>query len=387
MQKPIELENIDYIVYHITSPLSKSNGYVGISKKSAEDRLDKHFSHASEDKKAHDSGKIHRIRTVLKALLKYGRENIQMDVIDTCVGLRRAGELEKQYIAKLDTFKHGWNETEGGEGQPAYTPDHVTRGKISKANSGKRRTAEAVEKNRSQAKNRGVDKIILPPRSNKPCIVDGVQFSSIKEVGRHFSVSYAHAQSMARAGTAAIFEDKSLVVYGVKYKTKADMLRQLGWVKQQHYNYLLFGSPKRPENTVPEFVVDGKVFNTFPQIAKEFNCSIGRAMNLAVMGTNTRVAEPIIPVEVYGVQYKSKRAASDELGISRKQLDNLLLGKEPTRLWANYMYDGRYFSSLNGFKRITGLSKWYFDEYVKTGDIQNVSDLKIRYNIESGARI
>lgn len=387
MQKPIELENIDYIIYHLTSPLSKSKGYVGISKKSAEDRLDKHFSHASEDKKAYDSGKIHRIRTVLKALLKYGRESIKMEVIETCVGLRRAGELEKEYIAKLDTFKHGWNETEGGEGQPAYTPDHVTRGKISKANSGKRRTAEAVEANRERSKKRTDLLDNLPPRSNKSCIVDGLDFISIKDVGKHFNVSYHHAQTMSRKGTSNIFDNKSIEVFGIKYKTIAAALKELGWVKQEYYNYLLFGSPKRPKGTVPKFKVGGKIFNSFPKIAKEFKCSLGRAMYLAATGSDTSPAQPIKPVELDGVRYKSKRVASETLGVSKPQLEVLLSGKIPRRLWAKYTYKDKYFSTLTGFKRVTGLSKWYFDEYLKTGEIIDISDLKIRYRAKTGEKL
>lgn len=387
MQKPIELENIDYIVYHITSPLSKSAGYVGISKKSAEDRLDKHFSHAMEDKKAYDSGKLHRIRTVLKALLKYGRDNINIAVIDNCIGLSRAGELEKRHIARLDTFKHGWNETEGGEGQPAYTPDCATREKISKANSGRRRTLEAVEANRARSRERADLLNNLPPRSCKSCVVDGIQFKAIKDVGEHFSVSYGYAQIMAKKGTSDIFDDKSVEVYGVKYRTRAEALNKLGWVKQNYYNYLLFGSPKRPKGATPEFLVGGKRFTSFPQIAKEFNCSLGRAMYLAATGGDTAPAQPIKPVTVDGVLYESKKSACEVLDISKTQLEIILSGNVPKRLWAKYEYCGKYFSTLSGFKRVTGLSKWYFDEYLNTGEIKDILALKIRYNINTGEKI
>lgn len=125
-REPIDL-NVPYLVYHITSPLSKSNGYVGITKlKSVEERLEKHFQHMVEDLRQLERGKIHRLRTVLKALNKYGRENITIKQIDSCIGVVAAGELEKKYIAELDTFKNGWNETTGGEGQPSFSPDEHT---------------------------------------------------------------------------------------------------------------------------------------------------------------------------------------------------------------------------------------------------------------------
>lgn len=252
-REPIDL-NVPYLVYHITSPLSKSNGYVGITKlPSVEERLEKHFSHMVEDLRQFELGKIHRVRTVLKALAKYGRENIQIRQIDSCLGLLTACELEKKYISELDTFKRGWNETVGGEGQPAYTPDAKTREKISKANTGRKRTAEVVEANRV----RGSDlarklNASNPPRKTKPCIIDGIEFKSKKDAAEHFGANQDQLEKMIKSGKSDIYEDKRVVVYGVTYKNQYTAQKELGWSKQNFYNYKLFGEPRIPKGIIPE---------------------------------------------------------------------------------------------------------------------------------------
>lgn len=50
------------------------------------------------------------------AIQEFGFENFEWEIIDSCTDLEKAGELEKHYIKKYDTFSNGYNMTKGGRG-------------------------------------------------------------------------------------------------------------------------------------------------------------------------------------------------------------------------------------------------------------------------------
>lgn len=338
----------------------------------------------AEDFKSLELGKIHRVRTVLKALKKYTADNIQITELDSCLGLSKACALEVKYIAELDTFKHGWNETIGGEGQPSYTPDSKTRNKISVANSGKVRTAEMVEANRDRSRIRsGLDDFNkTTPKVTKPCVIDGNKFSSILEAKQFYGVDHYAIQKMIVVGVSTPNIDSQVTVYGIVYKNKAELYKSLGWSKQNYYNYLMFGSPYKPKG-VSQYVVDGKSYSSLQEIAKEFGCSLTGAMYKASGGVTTKDSSPK-QVTLFGKSYNSKKDACDDLVISKSTLELLLLGKEANRTYAKYRYNDLYFSSEASFKRLTNLSSWYFREYLKSGAIVDLSNQYIKYDIETG---
>lgn len=51
-----------------------------------------------------------------RAIQKYGYENFEWQIIDTCTEKKKAIELEKHYIEFYDTYRNGYNENKGGVG-------------------------------------------------------------------------------------------------------------------------------------------------------------------------------------------------------------------------------------------------------------------------------
>lgn len=385
-QKQLDLESYTYSIYHITSPLSKSNGYVGMTKLPIEKRLDKHFSHAVEDKASFDNGKIHRIRTVLKALLKYGKDNITIKKLDECVGYTKACELEVKYIAELNTFKNGWNETVGGEGQPSCTPDEATRKKISEANKGRVRTEEAVLENRERAKARYAAGFAPTAASanRKQVTIDGVHFQSIKEACEYFKVDSRTVKLYDKRGTSEGASKESILIYGVEYPSKVAAYKALGWHKQNYYNYLIYGQPTAVKG-VPLYV-DGVKYNNLAEIRKDFDCGTVKAMSLAT-GANHRENTRAREVKIADNTFETVKDAADYYGVSKTAIYSVINGKEKQEVFAKYRYEGLYFSTESSFKRLTGLTSWFFREWKLSGKIESVIDEHIRFDSQTGKRL
>lgn len=94
-----------YIVYKVISPSNKI--YIGITCETLESRISKH--RYSAHKKAYDS-------KFMRAINKYGVENLEWTVIESELTYENAVKKEKYYIKKYDTYKTGYNSTHGGEG-------------------------------------------------------------------------------------------------------------------------------------------------------------------------------------------------------------------------------------------------------------------------------
>lgn len=177
------------------------------------------------------------------------------------------------------------------------------------------------------------------------------------------------------------------MVYGVTYKNQYTAQRELGWHKLNYYNYLIFGEPKIPKGVDRTFTVRGEKFKSYKEIARRFGVNPTTAAYLASGG---ELSEDNYPKEVtlFGKTYKSKEDACRDLGLSSKlPLDALLEGKKISRTWAIYRYGDLYFSSENAFKRLTGLSSWYFREYLENGKIEYVYDEHIKYNMNTGEKL
>lgn len=71
------------------------------------------------------------------AIKKYGWEDFDHYIIDTCDSLEKAYELEQFYIDKLDTFKNGYNSTLGGAGSKGRPMTEETKKKLISINKGK----------------------------------------------------------------------------------------------------------------------------------------------------------------------------------------------------------------------------------------------------------
>ncbi len=92
-----------YIVYCHTLNGKK---YVGYTKKSMIERLEEHIEEALEGSDRH----------FYRAIRKYGVENIVSEQLCETTTKQAAKSKERYYVKKFDTFKNGYNMTQGGDG-------------------------------------------------------------------------------------------------------------------------------------------------------------------------------------------------------------------------------------------------------------------------------
>ena len=76
-----------------------------------------------------------------KAVRRYGAHSFEWEVLHICLNMNDLNRLEIFYIGFYDTFKNGYNATEGGS-NPPHT--EATLKKISKGNKGKTYTKETI---------------------------------------------------------------------------------------------------------------------------------------------------------------------------------------------------------------------------------------------------
>lgn len=109
---------------------NKINGkkYIGLTTKSIEERWHCHVVQAKQNAK--------RNMVIAKAILKYGKENFEISVLEECVDEKELRKKEKVWIAELNTFNDGYNMTLGGDGLLGYKHTDETKEKMSKSQIG-----------------------------------------------------------------------------------------------------------------------------------------------------------------------------------------------------------------------------------------------------------
>lgn len=105
--------------YKLTSPSNKS--YVGVTKKTAQERFEKHKEHALGKR---DAGALY------SALRKYGPDTFTLEVLVVLDDWQELLELEKQLIQQFNTLSpNGYNIDKGGKGGRGvpYTEESLKR--------------------------------------------------------------------------------------------------------------------------------------------------------------------------------------------------------------------------------------------------------------------
>ena len=92
-----------YIVYCHTLNGKK---YVGYTRKSMIERLEEHIKEALEGSDRH----------FYRAIRKYGIENVVSEQLCETTTKQAAKRKERYYVKQFDTFKNGYNMTQGGDG-------------------------------------------------------------------------------------------------------------------------------------------------------------------------------------------------------------------------------------------------------------------------------
>lgn len=122
---------MNFIVYRHCSPSGKS--YIGVTSRSVEERFNEHVRLAKRENIYH----FHQ------AINKYGAESFITEILEENVPSTKIVESEKFWIKKFDSFKNGYNMTEGGQGHTAgFKHTEETKKKISESHLGKILTDE-----------------------------------------------------------------------------------------------------------------------------------------------------------------------------------------------------------------------------------------------------
>lgn len=111
-----------FLVYNISNKINGKK-YVGITTKSLEERMYLHISQAGKNSKKN--------MLIAKAILKYGKDNFSISLLEECDSKEEMLEREKFWISDLDTYKSGYNMTLGGEGLFGFKHSEETKSKMS----------------------------------------------------------------------------------------------------------------------------------------------------------------------------------------------------------------------------------------------------------------
>ena len=87
-----------------------STGYIGRTVQSLEDRLIQHVT------------KKLKVYALMHAVRKHGARNFLVEIIEEGILEADLPAAEKRYVAKYNTLRRGYNETEGGETAPLLCP-------------------------------------------------------------------------------------------------------------------------------------------------------------------------------------------------------------------------------------------------------------------------
>ena len=121
------------------------------------------------------SGKI-----IKRAIEKYGKENFKFEVVDKASSIEELNIKEREWIAKLDTYKNGYNSSKGDKNMPM---EELTKAKIS-------------------AKLKGRKK----PHFNKPVveITTGKEFESQTEAFNYFGLGRNTVYNSIKTGAKTV---------------------------------------------------------------------------------------------------------------------------------------------------------------------------------------
>jgi group I intron endonuclease len=133
------IENGNYCVYVHISPSGKK--YVGQTGTKPEYRWQNGKGYLQKYKKNNE----YTQPVFARAILKYGWENFEHEIIASNLTKEEANNFEKLLIEKLDTVnsKYGYNCTMGGEG---CSPSEESRKKMSESHKGMKRSEETKKK-------------------------------------------------------------------------------------------------------------------------------------------------------------------------------------------------------------------------------------------------
>lgn len=179
------------LVYLVTNKINGKQ-YIGKSVASLNQRKSNHYSSA----KGGSETNFHR------ALRKYDEESFEWKALTECKSKNELNEKEMFYIEKYNTYKQGYNMTNGGDGGLTYNKNtdnyHHIKHKLGKWKNGNPgSTPEAIQKRRKTMV-KGVGKVDSSLKTNQNVVVQpnrqrvrvyGVDFDSYTEASKVYGVT------------------------------------------------------------------------------------------------------------------------------------------------------------------------------------------------------
>lgn len=131
------IENNQYgLIYKVTNTINEKV-YIGQTTQTLHKRRTRH---ESGSRKKNTTIYFHR------ALKRHLLENFHWEILEYCNDKTELNDMEYHYIMSFDSYKHGYNQTLGGENSYGRICTEVTRKKMSKARKGVPLSKETVAK-------------------------------------------------------------------------------------------------------------------------------------------------------------------------------------------------------------------------------------------------
>lgn len=127
------------IIYKATL-LSTEEVYIGKTYQTLHRRIICHYSNAFNSKTDEFDSHFGRV------IRKYGKESFKWEILYENIPINSLPQLEKDTIAKFDSFHHGLNSTEGGEGSFGFKHSEESKKKMSEIHKGQFVSDETREK-------------------------------------------------------------------------------------------------------------------------------------------------------------------------------------------------------------------------------------------------
>jgi group I intron endonuclease len=191
------------IIYKVTN-INNGKVYIG---KTEQELKQRRWSHYNSARNLDSNTNFHR------ALRNYSKKYFQWEIIKECSSIEELNKMEEHFISEYNSFKFGYNMTEGGDGGHTYSKgDELYNrikhklGKWKNGNPGA--TKDAIEKrketfkntkwvkgenhgNYGHTRNRGKYKGGDNPNA-KPVIIDGIEYATLVSAAKSLNVTESY---------------------------------------------------------------------------------------------------------------------------------------------------------------------------------------------------
>jgi len=185
-----------YLIYKITNKINNKM-YIGQTTQLLERRWSAHCT------------KNIKKSAIGCAIKKYGRENFNIEIVETCASIEEINLKEAHYISTLNTLApNGYNLVTGGknkkvseetrfklsESHKGYIISEETKSKISKSLKGKKKPdgfGDKISSGRIGIKHHLYGKTGKDSKKSKPviCLNDGLKYESVTEAGKYYNIN------------------------------------------------------------------------------------------------------------------------------------------------------------------------------------------------------